>query len=243
MMDTDTRLERHLRRWGFDGNTVIRTEENNVIISLMWGHWKKHHIRLINLMEQAGYRKVQDRVTMDEGSDVYSADYLFEPVPALTYQAAGAYGEEIAKLIRQVRKRDRKATAEAASLLAPLIPDYSVMLPVPSHDGSAGCMLEVCGKIEELKPTVAVAGKITCRPHASICEYRKENEEACLPFPEELMMYKNGIINYKNVCIVDDVIASGTTALAAYHASGNTNAALVTLADDVRYLKIKGIKH
>lgn len=49
-------------------------------VEIIWGDWKHAHLRADYLMEQFGFKAVDEYVTEDDGSDTYSSIHKYEYV-------------------------------------------------------------------------------------------------------------------------------------------------------------------
>ena len=59
----------------YDYNVVT---ENSVEINVELGDWKHDHLCIDRLMEKNGFNKVDEEVTFDDGSDVYSSTHRYQ---------------------------------------------------------------------------------------------------------------------------------------------------------------------
>ena len=51
---------------------------SNVIgIEVSWGDWKHDHAYLDYIMGELGYRKIEDKITEQDGSDCYSSIHIY----------------------------------------------------------------------------------------------------------------------------------------------------------------------
>ena len=60
----------HYEWWVQDDGAV------NVIVN--WGDWKHDHLFLKHIMWKNHYRRIDEIVTEEDGSDAYSAEYVFK---------------------------------------------------------------------------------------------------------------------------------------------------------------------
>ena len=58
----------------------IFTYKHFVCIDIEHGDWKHDHLRSDFLIEQLGYRVVDERVNFSDGSDNYSATHVYEKI-------------------------------------------------------------------------------------------------------------------------------------------------------------------
>ena len=54
-----------------------KPQDNKVYASVSWGDWKHDHLFLKEIMFNRGYSIENEHVTEEDGSDAYSADYVF----------------------------------------------------------------------------------------------------------------------------------------------------------------------
>lgn len=53
---------------------------NSVVIEVEWGDWKHDHLRLDYLMNNRGYKLVEERMTEEDGSDCYSSVHYYQKI-------------------------------------------------------------------------------------------------------------------------------------------------------------------
>ena len=56
--------------WLIDSN-------GDVLVNVVWGDWKHDHIYLVNVMKENGYILTSKVITEENGTDAYTAEYLF----------------------------------------------------------------------------------------------------------------------------------------------------------------------
>lgn len=59
----------------------VEKDGNKIIVSIEWGDWKHDHLHAKNIVETAYGDELKfdyDYITQDDGSDCYSADYVYE---------------------------------------------------------------------------------------------------------------------------------------------------------------------
>ena len=50
-----------------------------ISVEISWGDWKHEHARCDYILAQAGYTKLDERTTEENGSDCYSSEHIFFP--------------------------------------------------------------------------------------------------------------------------------------------------------------------
>lgn len=238
-----TRIQDHLKAHGYTGCPDIYEweEDREVVICISWGDWKHDHLYVEYLMELMGYHKDgHGKVTESNGSDCYSAEYLYKKRTKYRANSAGEYSGELRLLAKALKQNDNKAIGKAAALLQPLLPEDAVLIPMPSHDGRENFSTVLCNALSLLSGR-PVNKLLRCKPHESMCDAKKAAKTAGteLPYPETMMMERTDHeIIIDTPVVIDNVIASGTTAVAALNAIQDENAMVITLANDVTYPKI-----
>lgn len=109
------------------------------------------------------------------------------------------------------------AIFKAAAEMVQYIPSNAVLVPMPSHTGRATYTLELCKRIAR-------------ETAAEVCDYLRGSERETLyslkkqgrkPTPQKLGFYlSKPLPTDKRVIIIDNVVATGTTAAAAVRAIG-----------------------
>ena len=238
-----SRIQDHLKAHGYTGYPDIYEwdGDNEIVICISWGDWKHDHLYVEYLMGLMGYYKDgQETVTESNGSDCYSAEYLFRKRTKYRALSAGEYSGDLRLLARALKENDRESVNEAAALLQPLLPEDAVLIPMPSHDGGENFSTALCNALSRLsgRPVKKI---LKCRPHESMCNAKKSANinGTRLPHPETFMMERTEHEPIGGTpVVIDNVIASGTTAVAALDAVRNDDAMVLTLADDVSCPKI-----
>ena len=119
---------------------------------------------------------------------------------------------------RKIKKGDQAAIDKAAEMMAPLIPDNAVLVPVPSHEGKATDMLQLANAIAS-RTGSEVADILTGTPRKSQYENKKEGGKALTS--SELGITKNGNLPEGKIpVVIDNVVDSGNTAEACIKALG-----------------------
>lgn len=53
------------------------SEDNTVIVHIIWGDWKHDHAYLDYVMRKNGFEPLFEKITEEDGSDCYSADHTY----------------------------------------------------------------------------------------------------------------------------------------------------------------------
>ena len=56
---------------------IYEHENGCISIEIEWGDWKHDHIYLVNVMKENGYIRISNVITEENGTDAYTAEYLF----------------------------------------------------------------------------------------------------------------------------------------------------------------------
>lgn len=142
------------------------------------------------------------------------------------YMSVGTYNN-LKRLAKGVKTRDAALIKEAADLIAPLIPDNAVLIPAPSHSGTATDMLDLAKAIAEVTGS-EVADVLRSAPRES--QYQAKKTTGVPMASKQLGIAVEGEIPAdKTPIIIDNVVDSGNTAEACVQAVGK--GVVVTLAD------------
>lgn len=145
---------------------------------------------------------IAGRIVADElreGNYFYCGEY---------YDASGLYRE----ISHGLKTGDDNAIEVASRQMAKLVPENSILVPVPSHTGNADCTLKLANAIAKITGS-EVVDALKGRSRRSLYEMKKNGEKidsGYLGFHLDKPI-KPG----KNVVFIDNVIATGTTANAA----------------------------
>ena len=121
-------------------------------------------------------------------------------------------------IARRIKKGDAAAIDKAAELIAPLIPENAVLIPVPSHEGKATDMLQLARAIAE-KTGSEVADILSSTSRKSQYDTKREGGKAMTS--DELGITVNGDIPEGKIpVVIDNVVDSGNTAEACIKALG-----------------------
>lgn len=117
----------------------------------------------------------------------------------------------------------------AANLMVPLVPDNAFLIPVPSHNGKPGVASKLVASLSKFTGAPA-ADLLTCSPHPSAYELKNKG----LVIQEQDMKFRllDAVPQGYIPVIVDNVTASGNTALAAMKAAGADT--ILVFADDAQ---------
>ena len=58
-------------------DAMVFSSDDKVYVLVEWGDWKHDHAYLDYLMKEAGWTKITEVVTEEDGSDCYSAEHLY----------------------------------------------------------------------------------------------------------------------------------------------------------------------
>ena len=58
-------------------NEIYEIEDNEILVCISWGDWKRQHLACDHIMRQLGYDKVQEVVTESNGDDAYSSEHSY----------------------------------------------------------------------------------------------------------------------------------------------------------------------
>lgn len=161
------------------------------------------------------------------------------------FVTVGPYEGAYRDIARGVKVKDEHSLFIGASALRNIIPDDAVLIPVPSHDGKADSNLILCALIAH-GTHIPVCDCIKGTGHKSLCELKHEETNrnlrkgSLMPKPEQLgFSLTKKIPEGKTPVIIDNVVASGTTAIAA--ASLFSDPLVFCIACDYDYPKYKGL--
>jgi len=161
----------------------------------------------------------------------------------VTYISAGEYYADLKlrELAHGIKNSEPEAISEAARIMSKLIPNDAIVVPMPSRSGKSTTMLKLAKAIASIKGgSVEVIDAIRGLPRESQYDIKKRGEKLTV----KDMGFKSvaDVPSDRPVVVIDNVVASGTTGLAAIRAIPNAH--IVTLAHDTtggRGLKNKKI--
>ena len=147
------------------------------------------------------------------------------------YTSAGEYyaNPKLRELAHGVKDSDPEAIKEVARIMSKFIPDNSIIVPMPSRSGHSTTMLKLAEAISSIRGgSVEVVDAIKGLPRASQYDSKKRGE----PLTIKDMGFKSTIDlpAERPVFVIDNVVASGATGLAAIKAI--PHAQIVTLSHD-----------
>ena len=148
----------------------------------------------------------------------------------ITYISAGEYyaNPELRELAHGIKNSEPEAIKEAARIMSHFIPNDAIIIPMPSRSGKSTTMLKLAEAIASIKGSVEVIDAIEGLSRVSQYDSKKSGK----PLGIEDLGFKSvaEIPSDRPVVIIDNVVASGITGLAAIKAI--PNAYIVTLAHD-----------
>lgn len=116
-----------------------------------------------------------------------------------------------------MKNGERWAIYKAAEAMAKYIPTNAVIIPIPSHTGNATYTLELAKRIARAT-NAEVLDALKCEPREMLYNLKKQGKR---PTPRQMGFYLvRSIPENKRVIIIDNVVATGTTAAAALMAVG-----------------------
>lgn len=116
-----------------------------------------------------------------------------------------------------MKNGERWAIYKAAEAMAKYIPTNAVLIPIPSHTGNATYTLDLAQRIAR-ETNSEVLDALKCEPREMLYKLKKQGRK---PTPRQMGFYLvHSIPEGKNVIILDNVVATGTTAAAALMATG-----------------------
>lgn len=134
------------------------------------------------------------------------------------YFATGNYRQgDRCETAHAMKNGERWAIWKAATEMAQYIPKNAVLVPMPSHTGRATYTLDLCRKLA--KETAAeVCDYLKGTPRDTLYNLKKQGRHF---LPAKLGFYlAQPLPAGKRVIIIDNVVATGTTAVAAVRAIG-----------------------
>lgn len=73
---TARKIEEHLRKNDIWADVYVH-DEKTLAVEIERGDWKHDHLKADYIMSNIGYRNIKQTITEDDGSDCYSAVYLY----------------------------------------------------------------------------------------------------------------------------------------------------------------------
>lgn len=153
----------------------------------------------------------------------------------IKYYAPGNYREDNrCETAHAMKNGERWAIAKAAEEMARYIPSNAVLVPMPSHTGRATYTLELCQRIAHAA-AAEVCDYLQGTPRETLYNLKKQGRK---PSPKKLGFYLSAPIpSGKRVLIIDNVVATGTTAAAAVEAIGSGIVLAYAAATNSRTIK------
>lgn len=127
----------------------------------------------------------------------------------------GRYEGWLRHLAHGVKDGDADCMRCAARLFDLMLPDECIIVPMPSHVGSARNMLVVANMVATLCTKRVVCDVLRCDPHLSSYDTKKLG---LTPDKIQMRVEPSCAVLAGKVFIIDNVVASGATASAALKA-------------------------
>jgi len=128
----------------------------------------------------------------------------------------GIYRKGLRHLARRLKDGKPSAIMRTAELMAKELPNGSVVVPMPSHLGRATVMLSVALRIAELRHDIRVIDALEVAQHQGMYVAKRSGNR--LP---HLTMRLICDLPSLPICVIDNVIDTGTTFSAAQAALGD----------------------
>lgn len=156
----------------------------------------------------------------------------------ITFTSAGLYySDGLRSLAHSMKENDRESIIKAATIIAPLIPKGSCLIPAPGRHGYAEHTLVLA---EEIVRLTGVACRDILKGKPRMSQYlAKKNGNGLTE--EEVGFYTiSKVPEGSNLIVLDNVIGSGLTGKTAVHALGKGS--VLALAMDDSFHKAHNIK-
>ena len=139
-------------------------------------------------------------------------------VDEIRYYATGNYRQDgRCQTAHAMKEGERWAICKAAREMVKYIPSNAVLIPMPSHTGRATYTKELCRMIAR-ETAAQVCDCLQGTPRETLYSLKQQGRR---PTPKKLGFYlAEPLPTDKRVIIVDNVVATGTTAAAAVRAIG-----------------------
>ena len=123
----------------------------------------------------------------------------------------GRYEGYLRTIARGVRDNNPKCIECAAKLFDLMLPEGAIVVPMPSHYGTAIQMMSVARQLKKRRKDIRVWDCLECEPH----EANYSQKEYATPAP--IKMRLSTAINFDGagLFVLDNVICTGVTASAA----------------------------
>lgn len=158
----------------------------------------------------------------------------------------GPYKDDYRDIARKVKAGNKEAITTAAYALRAVLPDDAMLIPAPGHTGVPTYTLDLCRAIAAIS-RYPLCDCLRGTPHEGLCElknkeYTEGHEKGSLmPDPSALGVHlTRKPLPGKRPCVIDNVIASGTTAAACLSVLPE-NSLMVVIACDYTYPKVQEI--
>ena len=125
-------------------------------------------------------------------------------------------------LCQGIRNGDEQCIKQSAKFFDAMLPQDSVIVPMPGHNGKATTMLQVAEEIVKLRPDIEILDVLRCVPHES--NYSQKKDYGFIPKP--ITMVCDDFVwrlpdpdgKPRQKFIIDNVVVTGVTAQAAMNA-------------------------
>lgn len=118
-------------------------------------------------------------------------------------------------IARRLKKQEQAAVQHAAAVLSKYIPENCVLIPMPSHTGYPVAMKALCREIAKITHSSVV---YAIQGVSRETMYAVKKRGGTMSENDLLFKQVKPVPTGKNIIIVDNVVDSGRTALAACHA-------------------------
>lgn len=125
----------------------------------------------------------------------------------------GRYEGWLRWLCKGVQMGDKECIIKSAKLFDLMLPDECVVIPMPGHRGVSIQMEKVCHELFKLNRNREWVDCLYCDPHEP--NYLQKKSGTPQPISMGVRMFYDDIEGDRDKFIIDDVIASGVTAIAA----------------------------
>ena len=128
----------------------------------------------------------------------------------------GRYEGYLRTIARGVRDNNHNCIECAAKLFDLMLPEGAIVVPMPSHYGTAIQMMSVARQLKKRRNDIRVWDCLECEPHEANYSQKKYTTPAPIKmfFDEKKMCGE--CVNYgANMFVIDNVICTGVTASAA----------------------------
>ena len=178
----------------------------------------------VKAADLATYDENGEEIPLAERPDAASRDVRH------SVRAVGKYAGELRELAWGLKLSAHRAMERSAQMMAPLIPDDAVVVPMPNHGGKPVSTMILAYYIAGVKDGVDVVPALECEPHESNHAHKMKNAGESVGI--EMRRTDAAIPPNRPVVIIDNVVASGATYKAAQKVLPQAD--LVTLADATR---------